>query len=237
MQAKIFHQTSWARSSRGTPIELYKKTHNSDGKATPKNPAPILFIGGVHGDEPEGVRLAQEFLKWLQKTEETSPEQILHSWLLVPCINVDGFLRNVRTNDNGVDLNRNFPSSDWSPNAKGPRYFPGAKAGSEPEVQALVQLIDSEKPKLIVHFHSWEPCVVYTGAPGKEASTIIAGKTGYEVREDIGYPTPGSLGQYGWLDRKIPVICIEEQERIHLDQVWPHFEPGLTQLMTSDFSV
>lgn len=233
MQAKIFHQTSWARSPRGTPIELYKKTHNRDGKATP----PILFVGGVHGDEPEGVRLAQEFLKWLQKTEDSSPHEILHSWLLIPCINVDGYLRNQRTNESGVDLNRNFPSLDWSPDSKGPRYFPGNRAGSEPETQAMVQLIETEKPCLIVHFHSWEPCVVYTGSPGKEASTILAGKTGYPVREDIGYPTPGSLGQYGWLDHKIPVICVEEQERIHLDQVWPHFEPGLTQLMTTDFSI
>jgi hypothetical protein len=238
MQENIFHQTSWARSSRGTPIELYKKTHSRDRKTTDPIPsAPILFIGGVHGDEPEGVRLAQEFLKWLQKTEDEYPEKIRHSWLLIPCLNADGFLRNERTNDKGVDLNRNFPSRDWSPEVKGPRYHPGSSAGSEAETQAIVRLVEMEKPKIIVHFHSWEPCVVYTGAPGKEASTILAGKTGYEVREDIGYPTPGSLGQYGWFDHKIPVICIEEQEKIHLDQVWPHFEPGLTQLLTTDFSI
>lgn len=234
MQAKIFHQTSWTRSPRGTPIELYKKTHSRDGKAT----APILFIGGVHGDEPEGVRLAQEFLKWLQKTEESSSSiSVLHSWLLVPCLNVDGYLRNQRTNDRGVDLNRNFPSKDWTAESKAPRYNPGAAANSEPETQAIVQILQTEKPKLIVHFHSWEPCVVYTGTPAQEASTIVAGKTGYPVREDIGYPTPGSLGQYGWLEHKIPVICIEEQERIHLDQVWPHFGPGLSNLMTTDFSI
>lgn len=231
MQANIFHQTSWARSPRGTPLELYKKTHSRDGKAT----APILFVGGVHGDEPEGVRLAQEFLKWLQATEAALPQKILHSWLLIPCLNVDGYLRNERTNDNGVDLNRNFPSQDWSPDAKAPRYFPGPHAGSEPEVQALVRLIETEKPRLIVHFHSWKPCVVYTGTPAAAAAAVIAGTTGYPVHEDIGYPTPGSLGQYGWLEYKIPVICVEEQERIHLDLVWPHFEPGLAQLMTTEF--
>lgn len=233
MQAKIYHQTSWARSSRGTPLELYKKTHKRDLKAT----GPILFVGGVHGDEPEGVRLAQEFLRWLQKTEDETSKKILHSWLLIPCLNVDGYLRNERTNDNGVDLNRNFPSHDWNSEAKAPRYYPGPHRGSEAETQAIVQLIEAEKPKLIVHFHSWEPCVVYTGRPAKEASTILAGNTGYEVREDIGYPTPGSLGQYGWLDHKIPVICIEEQERIPLDHVWSHFEGGLTQLMMADFSL
>lgn len=231
MQAKIFHQTSWARSSRGTPIELYKKTHSRDGKAT----APILFVGGVHGDEPEGVRLALELLRWLQKTEETDSKTILHSWLLIPCLNVDGYLRNQRTNDHGVDLNRNFPSKDWSAQTKAPRYFPGSSPGSEIETQALVGLIKTEKPKLIVHFHSWEPCVVYTGPSGKKASEILAGSTGYPVREDIGYPTPGSLGQFGWLEHHTPVICVEEQEHINLGEVWPHFESGLTTLMTREF--
>lgn len=233
MQAKIFHQSSWARSSRGTPIEMYKKTHSRDGKDT----GPILFIGGVHGDEPEGVRLAQEFLKWLQKTEENSPEAIVHSWLLIPCLNVDGYLRNSRTNDSGVDLNRNFPSRDWSAEAKAPRYSPGPKPGSELEIQAVVELIKHEKPRLIVHFHSWEPCVVYTGKGGEIPAKILAGDTGYPVHEDIGYPTPGSLGQYGWLEHRIPVVCIEERDHLLLDLVWPHFELGLTTLMTTAFEL
>ncbi|MEN0058289.1 MAG: murein peptide amidase A, partial [Bdellovibrio sp.] len=79
MQGKIFHQSSWARTSQGTPIELYKKTHTH-------SPAPILFIGGVHGDEPEGVRLAQDLLLWLQQAE-TSLAASLRSWILIPCIN------------------------------------------------------------------------------------------------------------------------------------------------------
>lgn len=231
MQAKIFHQTSWAQSSRGTPIELYKKTHIRDGKAT----APLLFVGGVHGDEPEGVRLAQEFLKWLSETEEKSPETILHSWILIPCLNVDGYLRNTRTNDNGVDLNRNFPAKDWSSEAKAPRYYPGPQPASEAETQALVSLIKAEKPRLIVHFHSWEPCVVYTGRGGEAPSKIIAANSGYAVHEDIGYPTPGSLGQYGWLEHQIPVVCIEEKDHLQLDLVWTHFEAGLKKLMTTNF--
>lgn len=233
MQAKLFHQSSWARSSRGSPIELYSKTHSRDGKTT----SSLLFVGGVHGDEPEGVRLAQDFLTWLKSTEESDPEQILHSWSLIPCLNVDGFASNERTNGRGVDLNRNFPSDDWSSEHKAPRYFPGTHPASEPEVQALTALIESMKPDLIIHFHSWEPCIVYTGAPAKEASTILAGSTGYPVREDIGYPTPGSLGQFGWLAHKTPVICIEEQEGIALEELWPNFGPGLRHLMTTSFKI
>ncbi|WP_413582675.1 M14 family murein peptide amidase A [Bdellovibrio sp. HCB288] len=227
MQQRIFHQSSWAKSALGTSIELYKKSHSLSGFSE----RPILFIGGVHGDEPEGVRLAQELLQWL-KENETSQGENIRPWILIPNINPDGSAQNQRTNGSGVDLNRNFPSSDWSPEAKAPRYYPGPSPGSEPEVQALVKLIEDEKPHLIVHFHSWEPCVVYTGEPGKKAAEILATGTGYEHREDIGYPTPGSLGQFGWIDKKTPVVCIEEQSGVDLNLVWPHFKAGLQMLLT-----
>lgn len=220
MQQKILHDSCWATTSRGTPIELYSKTHTSAN-------TNILFIGGVHGDEPEGVRLAQDFLKWLQENNDTT----VHNWHLIPCINPDGYQILQRTNANGVDLNRNFPSADWTSDAKAPRYWPGPQAGSELETQALISFISSKKPQLIVHFHSWEPCIVYTGKTGKKAAEILGTDTGYEVREDIGYPTPGSLGQYGWLEHKIPVICIEAQEHDPLDSIWPRFKNGLIRLM------
>lgn len=226
MQGKIFHLTSWAKTALETPIRMYKKTHTSDTFSE----QPILFIGGVHGDEPEGVRLAEDFLKWLQQ-EETQNSEKIRPWILIPCINPDGYSQNQRTNSQGVDLNRNFPCQDWSPEAKAPRYFPGPSPGSELEVQALVKLIEDERPQLIVHFHSWEPCVVYTGEPGKVAAEILATGSGYQAREDIGYPTPGSLGQYGWIEHQIPVVCIEEQEHISLDRVWPHFKIGLEALI------
>jgi protein MpaA len=229
MQGKIFHQTSWARTSLGTSLELYKKSHSLRDFSE----SPILFIGGVHGDEPEGVHLAQELLIWLQAQESESSSS-LRPWILIPCLNPDGYSRHQRTNANGVDLNRNFPCRDWSAESKAPRYYPGPSPGSESEVQALVKLIEDEKPQLIVHFHSWEPCIVYTGAPGKQAAEMLATGTDYETREDIGYPTPGSLGQFGWIEHKTPVICIEEQEQIALDKVWPHFRQGLELLLKKD---
>lgn len=220
----IIHQSSWATTRKGTPIELYRKSHKNDSIS------PYLFIGGVHGDEPEGVRLAKEFLNWLGDVEKTQKEQI-HPWLLIPCINPDGYAANQRTNSQGVDLNRNFPSPDWSPEFQKDRYFPGPKAASEKETQALVQLIETAKPKAIFHFHSWEPCLVYTGHSGEPYARVLSVGNSYPVREDIGYPTPGSLGQYGWLCHKIPVICVEEQEKIDLELVWPHFSKGFEKLM------
>ncbi len=223
MNSNIIHLSSWATSANGNSIELFKKKHTSSTKR------PFLFIGGVHGDEPEGIAIAEGFLAWLKEAEKT---QSLRSWIVIPCINPDGYKNNQRTNGHGVDLNRNFPSDDWSAkNERGPRYSPGSHPSSEPEVKALVQLIEIEKPEVIFHFHSWEPCVVYTGAPGQEYAEFLSPSPTYPVREDIGYPTPGSLGQYGWQKHKIPVICIEEKEKIDPKMAWPHFRDGFEKLM------
>ncbi|MFN8792208.1 MAG: DUF2817 domain-containing protein [Bdellovibrionales bacterium] len=221
----IERNPTWGLTASGKDLELLQNVHRKDER-------PYLFIGGVHGDEPEGVRLAEEFCLWL-KNHSTLDD---HPWILIPCLNGDGYARRQRTNANGVDLNRNFPSRDWAPSTEKNRYYPGPRANSEPEVQKLVELIQSRNPKVIFHFHSWKPCIVYTGAPGRPFAEILTRGNPYEAREDIGYPTPGSLGQYGWLEHRIPVVCLEEQEHGDLDQVWPHFREGLQALIRNEGS-
>lgn len=222
MVETILHQSSWARSALNQRIELYEYRSALQER-------PILMIGGVHGDEPEGVQLAKDLIVWLQKNHMQGCK--FHSWFLIPCLNPDGFSKNERTNGNGVDLNRNFPSRDWVPDIKAERYHPGVQAGSEPEVKALVDLIHRVKPAVIIHFHSWKPCVVYTGAPGKQTAELLGEGTGYSIAEDIGYPTPGSLGQYGWLEHQTPVICIEAKAGAPLSSIWPTFGKGLQKLL------
>lgn len=212
---------NWAFSAKKKPIAL----HSSVQKNTP-NTRPILIIGGVHGDEPLGVLLSEHVLAWLSQTA------VSLSWHLITCINPDGYLENQRTNGHGVDLNRNFPCSNWSPAFEKPRYFPGPHANSEPEVQALVKLIDLVSPQLIIHCHSWEPCIVYTGELAKKDSDRLARSSGYVSRPDIGYPTPGSLGEYGWKEKNIPVICIEEQDHVPPEDVWPRFKKGFEEIFS-----
>lgn len=206
--------------------------------------APILFIGGTHGDEPEGVWLAEAFLNALLTLDRRRSHRIplrsstslvakpLQDWVLIPCLNPEGFIKKERTNSAGVDLNRNFPSSDWTADYKEPRYFPGTQPASEPEVQGVLRAIEVFRPRLIIHFHSWKPCVVYTGELAKPIAEVLGRCSGYPFHEDIGYPTPGSLGQYGWLDQQIPVVCIEEQEGAPRDHVWPRFQRALMGLIT-----
>lgn len=219
----MVHKARWCVSRKGRPIELYTSDH-----LTPSD-RPILIMGGIHGDEPEGVELAKSTLEFLKKDAEKI-QAVKAPWILIPCLNIDGFSERQRVNGAGVDLNRNYPSSDWSPEFPKERYFPGSKPASEPEIQGLVKLIEEYRPRLIIHCHSWHPCVVYAGEPARRDAERLGLSSGYEVRDDIGYPTPGSLSQYAWGDLKIPVICIEEAEGAPLEQVWPHFERGMREI-------
>lgn len=216
----IGHLPEWAKSRGQRPIALY----HSGGLGWNRSTRPLVFIGGVHGDEPEGVRLAEATLGWLG----TEPEGVAVPWILIPCLNPDGFAAGERTNAAGVDLNRNYPARSWTPEAKGPRYNPGPAPGSEPEIKAMVRLIETFDPRLIVHCHSWNPCIVFTGEPARKDAERLVEASGYTLQPTIGYDTPGSLSQYGWFDLGIPIICIEEQEHLEsLDVVWPRFASGI----------
>lgn len=238
-EAGFFATPAWKKTALGSPIDLYssgplEKLH---GKR------PILLMGGIHGDEPEGVRLAEDTLKWLEScslansrpdaASNHQPTQDLTPWILIPCLNVDGYKKNQRVNGRGVDLNRNYPSRDWSPAYDKDRYYPGPSPASEPEIQAVVELIQVYQPRLIIHCHSWEPCIVGTGERSKLDAERLGQNSGYRVTGEIGYPTPGSLSRYGWHDHQIPVICIEEQEHLNdLNTIWPRFQRAMREIFS-----
>ncbi len=209
---------NWATSAGGHGIDLYKSADQGS--------SPILFLGGVHGDEPEGVWLAEITLQVLQNHKT----QTCYPWYLIPCLNPDGYKKNERVNANGVDINRNFPEKNWSSLARAPRYNPGPHPASEPEVKALTQLIDEIKPRIIIHCHSWKPCIVLTGNREFEIAKALSRSSGYEFKHEIGYPTPGSLGEYGWKEKSIPVICIEVEEKIAKHKIEPLFSKSIEEI-------
>jgi protein MpaA len=216
----------WTHTDLGTPISLYA----SEPLSRLKGRHPLLLMGGVHGDEPLGVHLAEKTLELLiEDGGKTQPEFRL-PWVLIPILNVDGYKANTRVNGRGVDLNRNYPSKSWAPGFEKERYNPGPSAGSEAEIKAVVNLIQDLRPRLIIHCHSWKPMIVAAGERAVLDAERLSRSSHYKVVPEIGYPTPGSLSQYGWFDNQIPVICIEEADETPRDQVWPNFQAGMREI-------
>ena len=168
----------------------------------------VLLVGGIHGDEFSAVSIV---FKWMQILE-AHHSGIFH-WRFVPVSNPDGLLAedSTRLNQNGVDLNRNFPSDDWDELAipywrertnSNSRRFPGSSAGSEPEVEWLVNQIDEFQPDVVISVHAPYHLVDYDGPPEapQRLGDLQLSKLGVY---------PGSLGNYAGVDLEMPVVTIE----------------------------
>jgi protein MpaA len=106
----------------------------------------------VHGDEPGGKRVTRALLR------RTPPAGV--AIYVVHDLNPDGARRGTRGNARGVDLNRNFPHR-WRGAGRG-RYWPGPRAGSEPETRYAMALTRTVRPHVTVWLHQPYGIVVPT---------------------------------------------------------------------------
>lgn len=168
------------RSVLGNTVNLYNDRRSN-----------LLILGGVHGDESEGI-----FLAHLLMREAGVP--------VIPCLNPDGALLRQRWNARNVDLNRNLPTEDWQPVATNPRYPPGPKPASEPETRAFLSTLERAGASIVLSLHSYRETFVENERPLEatppELNAAVERFTkavGIELRQSIGYATPGALGAYG----------------------------------------
>lgn len=189
----------YGNSVLGAPLEVFLP---SDGKAS------YLILAGQHGDEPETTTVLSTVLRAL------APEYL--SCAVVLAANPDGLTRGTRANAQGVDLNRNFPTTDWSPSpimyswlngeSKSVKLSPGKKPASEPETQALLNLVKALKPKAIISIHARLGCI--DDPDETELGQWISRETKLQLVKHIGYPTPGSFGTWA-KERGISLITFE----------------------------
>lgn len=116
---------------------------------------PKLFIVcGQHGFEKAGPFGLYYFVRELVNNYRNNPTLMyLRSWcelVIIPLMNPYGFDNNVYVNANGVNLNRNWPTSEWSAGTSGTTNYGGASAGSEVETQYAVSLFTQHDDSLIL---------------------------------------------------------------------------------------
>lgn len=82
------------------------------------------MIGRIHGDELTAVSIVFRWMEILGKAE-TDAKQAARNyyWRVIPVLNPNGLLAKspTRVNARGVDLNRNFPTTNWHQEA--PQYW------------------------------------------------------------------------------------------------------------------
>lgn len=197
--------------------------------------AEILILAAIHGDEAETTVVVSEALRCLPRGELQAA--------VILCGNPDGMLRGTRGNARGVDLNRNFPTSNWSPDpvfyksrandARDIALTTGAQPASEPETAALIALIEKIKPRAVVSLHSALACVDDSGASllGRQ----LADRCALPFLTEIGYPTPGSMGTWAG-ERQLNLVTLELEDA-SLYALKDRHVPILIDLMTGKFTL
>ena len=186
LESGATHTTIIGYSLAVRPIEVY---------TFGKGEREYLIVAGIHGGyEGNTIALANELITYLTENPEVIPDSAtLH---IIRNMNADGEARSDgvdgRVNNNGVDLNRNFPSDNWV--AAWDRdgcwiYRPttgGLYRGSEPETRTVMGFITSHKIVALISYHSAALGVFPGGVPWEEPSIRLAKALSKETR----YPYP-----------------------------------------------
>ena len=199
----IRHSSStYGESVDGVPLHVYLPDSGT---------AHVVVLAAIHGDESETTVVVSEALRCL-------PNGTLQAAVIL-CGNPDGIARGTRGNARGVDLNRNFPTSNWKPDpvlyksrandARDIALSPGQAPASEPETIALISLLDRLQPRAVVSLHSALACVDDAGSShlGRQLSERCA----LPLLNAIGYPTPGSMGTWA-TERKLNLVTLELED-------------------------
>ncbi len=173
-------------SVAGRPIEVY--TFGNGEKQ-------YLIVAGIHGGyEGNTIALANELITYLIDNPDVIPSDA--TLYIIRNMNPDAEARSNdeagRVNNHGVDLNRNFPSSNWTSDWDRDGCWilrpttGGDYGGSEPETRAVMSFIASHKIRAMISYHSAALGVFPGGVPWEPASRRLAAALG----KATGYPYP-----------------------------------------------
>jgi murein peptide amidase A len=173
-------------SVAGRPIQVY--TFGNGDKQ-------YLIVAGIHGGyEGNTIALANELITYIIDNPDVIPQEA--TLYIIRNMNPDAEVRSDdedgRVNNHGVDLNRNFPSSNWTANWDRDGCWilrpttGGDYGGSEPETRAVMSFIASHNIRALISYHSAALGVFPGGVPWEPASRRLAASLG----KATGYPYP-----------------------------------------------
>jgi predicted deacylase len=141
-----------------------------------------MIVAGIHGgNEYNTIQLAYKLIRYLSDHPEKIPARV--KLYILPSLNPDGEMRSHdmygRANQNGVDLNHNWPAfwkTNWSRNGCWTylHLTGGSAPASEPETQALMSFLISHHVQALISYHSAALGIFPGGIPPDSKSQNLA---------------------------------------------------------------
>jgi carboxypeptidase T len=186
------------------------------------------------------LHMAEVLLRNYGKDQEITHWLDTSRIILVPQVNPDGnqfvhdgqamWRKNAWESDGrtyGVDVNRNYPalwgSCNGSSIAKGNDSYRGPAAASEPETQAMMDLVKKERPVANISYHSFSEMILYPYGCRKTQNPSL--ELFQSIGEDMKANVVDDAGRTGTYELGTPPELLYEADGTDMD--WQFREAGV----------
>lgn len=207
---------SAGQSIAGLDIWLLEIADFGNPDRVPLAEREVVYLdGGTHSNEYSGVYFVLEWAQFLldeYETNETARWIVdnRHTYIL-PMVNPDGSNAFGRINAKTVNINRNFPST-WGTVDETPGInWPGPYPASEPETQAVLEVLSDVRPDYVNSIHCCGNLWLYPFGAEHLGVAVddpmfsrVCNEVFADVRDDCGpiwstiYPASGTTADEGY---------------------------------------
>lgn len=154
-------------------------------------PKRLLIVGGIHGTE-KGGPVAAKFAAYLRTHPSAIPTDTTID--IVAYSNPDGRALKRRGNAYNIDLNRNFPASNWTHKHARGTLSHGSRPASARETRVMVALLKDRRYARVMSLHSRGGIIDYNGVGSKALARKVARAAHIRIYRLGKYS--GSMGSY-----------------------------------------
>lgn len=175
----------------------------------------VLLVGCIHGTEDIGIRLVNQTIVHLRRHPEWLDGKTAY---ILPLLNADGLVMNIRGNRDNIDINRQFPTKNF-----GRGWFNGDEPLQSIEAQVLMDFILETRPDRILVIHQPLDGIDYDG-PSKEFAQYLSEKSNIRIHR-LGSRS-GSMGTFFGKELGGSVLTLEipiEYNVLSSAQLWESY--------------